>query len=114
MKLIALAALAAALLPAQSICGRKMTLSGGARVEVACVDWPALAKFMPVPPDTRPQAQVWVYATAGAAVRVSVDGVVKFGDLADHPPTGDRVAMVAFDEFAHETLEVVVLDKREQ
>lgn len=79
MKLIALAALAAATMMGETICGRQVTLSGGAKVEVACVDWPALAKWIPVPPGTRPQVQVWVRATAGVAVRVTVDGVVKFG-----------------------------------
>ena len=113
MRMIALAALAAALLPAQSICGRKMTLSGGARVEVACVDWPALAKWFPVPPGTRPQIQVWVRASDGVAVRVIVDGVVKFADLSADA-NGGKVGMVPFDEFDHETLEVAVLDKREQ
>lgn len=113
MKITMLLAVLAASLSAESICGKKFTTPEGHEVVIACVNWPAMAKFMPVPAGTPARTQVWVYAKSGTAMRVLPAGKVDpvFGDL-NRAADGSIVGKIEYDGIDHTELpDVQVLSK---
>lgn len=95
MKLFLLCFLVTATAYADTICGQKASTPETESIEIACLDWPKLSAFFPVPTGTPAQTQVLIFPKFGDAVRVNLAGVVKFVDVAKDSG-GRLVARVDF------------------
>lgn len=79
-------------------------------IAVSCVDYEALRAVMPdVPWPAGQRTQVVIHLRRGEAVRVVVDGVVKFADAIDDTAYNRRIAKVDFDGTGHKEVSVKVL-----
>ena len=104
--LLAVAVLAAS---AETVCDKKWSTPETHQVHAVCVDFQSLAQWMPVPPGTKPQTQIFMTVKWGDAVRVKLRGEVKFSDV-NKMPDGSLSAAVSFDGIDHEELpEITIL-----
>lgn len=103
--ILALAALAA---QAETICGAKPTHPHVSYAEVACVDFDALAKHVPLFAGRGQHTQVLIHAKTGEVVAVTVDGKTKYQRIVIDQ-WGRRVALVSFEGMKHESVSISVL-----
>lgn len=102
--ILALAALAA---QAETICGAKPTHPHVSYAEVACVDFDALAKHVPLFAGRGQQTQVLIHAKTGEVVAVTVDGKTKYQRIVIDQ-WGRRVALVSFEGISHQAVAIRV------
>jgi hypothetical protein len=110
MKKLILAAVVAAGLQAESICGKTYTTDAGLLVRVACIDVERFkALGIVTPPGLQSQTQLLIDVPDGVAVDVTL-GDQKRLDRVYSQQDGVRRALVSFDGIDQETLpEITVL-----
>jgi len=110
MKKLILAAVVAAGLQAESICGKTYTTDAGLLVRVACIDVERLAAATGVTlPGVKSHTQLLIDVPIGLAVIVTL-GDQKRLEYVLTMPDGVNRSLVMFDGIDHETLpEVTVL-----
>jgi hypothetical protein len=109
-KLIPAILLAIAALRGESICGRddRNPSANIDLIQVSCIDYDRLRSVAPEYPwPTGKVTQVLLHIREGDAVRVTVDGVEKFAELATDA-WGRRVSIVVFDGVEHTAVSVKV------
>jgi len=116
-KLIALTLLAAACWGQEkSICGDQPTTSQTTLVHVACIDYDAMAKYIPFITQKGLATQVLIHAKTGAAVRITLmgkDGPVTKWENIMRDSWGRFVSMIQFEGQYTEIIEIVVYAKVE-
>ena len=108
MKLTTAFLMCAAALSADSICGKRGLLPNGMEYTVACVDWPLLAKYTPMPVPNVPQTQIFVTAPTGAAVRFRFPDQSQVHELR-RMANGQLVCAGVFDGIEHQEMPEITL-----
>ena len=107
MKKLFLAAIAAASMNAESICGKTVTTAEGITMQIACIDYDALRKVgVPIPPGLSAVTQVYIDVENGLGAAGVLSGQERI-EFARKQNDGVRRAILVFDGIDHQELPVV-------